>query len=226
MEEIMRKSVLKIRYSLLLGSFLLINSLAYSQSQYNVPQQNQNYNGSSCHRDNPGSRSDNYNQVSDNYRTSSNNRNSESYNQSTEDYYRARPGDYDNRDPLRRFDPEPDRTGNGQILRFPNYSDWDYQESWRDNRKAYYSGETQAEAYRKNHPYGEGGIGYDPDPVYLRMEEEYRLLRDQDKQGGGSNRQSNKRYDDDYYNRIQGRDGSRIKYKTKGNYYRERNYES
>lgn len=44
--------------------------------------------------------------------------------------------------------------------------DWDYKENWRYDRRAFYSGETQGEAYRKEHPPGRGGIGYDADDDY------------------------------------------------------------
>lgn len=43
------------------------------------------------------------------------------------------------------------------------HSDWDYQQGWRNNRDAYLNGETQDQAYRKSHPNGRGGIGYDSD---------------------------------------------------------------
>jgi len=60
----------------------------------------------------------------------------------------------------------------------PQIFDWNFHESWRDQRKAFYSGETQAEAYRKNYPYdGKGGIGYDGDPTYMKMKNDYEHLK-------------------------------------------------
>ena len=46
--------------------------------------------------------------------------------------------------------------------------DWDNYQNWQYDRDAYFKGETQGEAYRKEHPFGPGGIGYDPDENYLR----------------------------------------------------------
>lgn len=45
--------------------------------------------------------------------------------------------------------------------------DWDYKESWRHNKEAFFKGKTQAQAYREAHPYGPAGIGYDADEEYL-----------------------------------------------------------
>ncbi len=64
----------------------------------------------------------------------------------------------------------------------PQPFDWNYHESWRDNRHAYYSGETQPQAYREAHPAGEKGIGYDADPVYLKMKNDYEKLQQQTNQ--------------------------------------------
>lgn len=58
--------------------------------------------------------------------------------------------------------PYPSRGGN---LRMGN---WDFHENWRYNRDAYYRGETQAQAYREEHPYGPEGIGYDAALNYQR----------------------------------------------------------
>lgn len=46
--------------------------------------------------------------------------------------------------------------------------DWDYKANWRYDRKAFYNGESQPEAYRDEHPYGPSGIGYDADEYYPR----------------------------------------------------------
>lgn len=59
-------------------------------------------------------------------------------------------------------------------------SDWDYRENWRYNRDAFYKGETQPEAYRDEHPYGAGGVGYDADVNYKRNFKRYRELHPQD----------------------------------------------
>lgn len=78
----------------------------------------------------------------------------------------------------------PGRYSQGGDYRLPNSTDWDYYQSWRNYRESYYRGDTQPQAYRESHPYGTGGIGYDPDPTYLRMEETYRRLNAQEQQGG------------------------------------------
>lgn len=78
--------------------------------------------------------------------------------------------------------------------RLPNSTDWDYYQAWRNYRESYYRGETQPQAYRDSHPYGMGGIGYDPDPTYLRMEEAYKRLNAQAQQGGNAYNQQNGRY--------------------------------
>ena len=54
--------------------------------------------------------------------------------------------------------------------------DWDFRENWRYNRDAFYRGETQPQAYREEHPYGPGGIGYDADVNYMRNLKRYREL--------------------------------------------------
>lgn len=54
--------------------------------------------------------------------------------------------------------------------------DWDFHENWRYNRDAFYRGETQPEAYREEHPYGPGGIGYDADVNYGRNLRRYQEL--------------------------------------------------
>jgi hypothetical protein len=51
--------------------------------------------------------------------------------------------------------------------------DWGYRENWRYDRKAFYRGETQPEAYNQEHPEGEGGIGFDPDREFLQMRRFY-----------------------------------------------------
>lgn len=53
---------------------------------------------------------------------------------------------------------------------------WDFHENWRYNRDAFYSGKTQPEAYREEHPYGPGGIGYDADVNYRRNLKRYQEL--------------------------------------------------
>lgn len=44
--------------------------------------------------------------------------------------------------------------------------DWDNNQNWRYDRQAFYQGETQPEAYRREHPYGTPGIGYNTDQYY------------------------------------------------------------
>lgn len=65
--------------------------------------------------------------------------------------------------------------------------DWDYKSNWRYDRKAFYSGETQQQANREEHPYGPPGIGYDGDREYQnywnnRNERNERNERNQDYQ--------------------------------------------
>jgi hypothetical protein len=43
------------------------------------------------------------------------------------------------------------------------HSNWDYQQGWRNNRNAYFRGETQDQVYEDSHPNGRGGIGYTTD---------------------------------------------------------------
>lgn len=54
--------------------------------------------------------------------------------------------------------------------------DWDYRENWQFHRKDFFRGETQPEAYRRHHPYGPGGIGYDADEDYLKLKREVQGL--------------------------------------------------
>lgn len=54
--------------------------------------------------------------------------------------------------------------------------DWDFRGNWRYNRDAFYRGETQQQAYREEHPYGPGGIGYDADVNYMRNLRRYREI--------------------------------------------------
>lgn len=51
--------------------------------------------------------------------------------------------------------------------------DWDYKQNWRYDRKAFYSGETQGEAYEEEHPEGSGGPGMSADSSYLKMRDYY-----------------------------------------------------
>lgn len=72
--------------------------------------------------------------------------------------------------------------------------DWDYKEGWRYDREAYFRGETQAEAYRRHHPYGPGGIGYDPAEGYERNLE--RIMHEKNSKGAGNSQYSNSRQND------------------------------
>lgn len=51
--------------------------------------------------------------------------------------------------------------------------DWGYKQNWRYDRKAFYKGETQGEAYDRENPDGVGGPGMDPDNEYLQMHKFY-----------------------------------------------------
>lgn len=51
--------------------------------------------------------------------------------------------------------------------------DWGYKQNWRYDRKAFYKGETQGEAYDIEHPDSAGGVGMDPDTEYLQMHKYY-----------------------------------------------------
>ena len=61
--------------------------------------------------------------------------------------------------------------------------DWDFKENWRYNRDAFFSGKSQQEALREDHPYGPGGIGYDADLNYERNLRRHRELQ-QERPGG------------------------------------------
>lgn len=51
--------------------------------------------------------------------------------------------------------------------------DWGYKQNWRYDRRAFYKGETQGEAYEEEHPEHSGGIGMDPDREFLQMRQFY-----------------------------------------------------
>lgn len=51
--------------------------------------------------------------------------------------------------------------------------DWDFKSNWRYDRKAFYRGETQGEAYEDEHDPYKGGIGMDPDREILQMHRYY-----------------------------------------------------
>jgi hypothetical protein len=60
---------------------------------------------------------------------------------------------------------------------FFRMGDWDNKENWRYNRDEFYRGESQPQAYRENHPYGPGGVGYDGDENYYRNLRRYNELQ-------------------------------------------------
>lgn len=62
--------------------------------------------------------------------------------------------------------------------------DWDYKQNWRYDRKAFYKGETQGEAYDREHADGVGGPGMDPDTEYLEMHKFY--LKERNRQNTGN----------------------------------------
>lgn len=66
--------------------------------------------------------------------------------------------------------------------------DWSYKQNWRYDREAFYNGETQAEAYRKEHPSSMGGIGMDPDPEYIEMRKFYEQESNKRRQNANPNR--------------------------------------
>lgn len=98
----------------------------------------------------------------------------------------VRPGVSDDSSPSQRMDNR--RPGREEIAQAdsvtPPYprdghfrmGNWDYHENWRYNRDAFYRGESQPEAYREDHPYGPGGIGYDADINYHRNLRRYQEL--------------------------------------------------
>lgn len=50
---------------------------------------------------------------------------------------------------------------------------WGFRQNYRYDRKSFYSGETQGEAYDREHPDGSGGIGIDRDNEYVQMRQFY-----------------------------------------------------
>lgn len=68
--------------------------------------------------------------------------------------------------------------------------DWGYKQNWRYDRQAFYKGETQGEAYDREHPDGIGGIGMDPDREYLQMRKYYLEESKRQQQNAQSNRNS------------------------------------
>lgn len=90
----------------------------------------------------------------------------------------------------RRYEQEEIAQGNpidrGNIEKgYFRMGDWDNKENWRYNRDEFYKGETQAQAYRENHPYGPGGVGYDGDENYYRNLRRYQELGGNAPQKGG-----------------------------------------
>lgn len=81
----------------------------------------------------------------------------------------------------------------------PFGADWEYDEGWRNDRDAYLRGDTQPQAFRKAHPYGPAGIGYDADPEYLRMEQAYRQNHPNPPQRQGGYYQDQQTRNQDYY---------------------------
>ena len=59
-----------------------------------------------------------------------------------------------------------DETDLQRRSRVTNNANWDFQQGWRNDSDAYFRGETQPQVYRENHPYGRGGVGYEPDYNY------------------------------------------------------------
>lgn len=75
----------------------------------------------------------------------------------------ARPSNtaaYPEREEIAYVNRNEDRTLYERNLRL---GDWDYKENWRYDKRAFYNGETQSQAYDEEHP-GWRGIGYDANP--------------------------------------------------------------
>jgi len=119
----------------------------------------------------------------------------------------------------------------------PQSFDWDYHQSWRDNRKAYYDGETQPEAYRHSHPTGAAGIGYDADPTYTQIRNEYerQMMAEGNFYVAENNRLANRGPGEpqEFYSRGGGgssqkgrasREASRESYNNQRGYYNQRGY--
>lgn len=51
--------------------------------------------------------------------------------------------------------------------------DWNYRQNWRYDRQAFYRGETQGDAYNREHPEASGGPGFDKDTEFLEMRRYY-----------------------------------------------------
>ena len=60
----------------------------------------------------------------------------------------------------------------GDAIRDQNMQrkDASYRQNWRYHRNAFYQGETDPQDFQHTHPDGPGGIGYDADENYLRMQ--------------------------------------------------------
>jgi hypothetical protein len=69
--------------------------------------------------------------------------------------------------------------------------DWGYKQNWRYDREAFYKGETQGEAYDREHPDGEGGPGMDPDTEFLQMRKFY--LEEQKRQNAANQKNNTNR---------------------------------
>lgn len=131
-----------------------------------------------------------------------------SSNQPTEEQKRA----YDHFDrepaPLVTYTDERDRDIHERANRRGN---WNYKQNWRYDRKAFYKGDTQQEAYDDEHPEGVGGIGMDPDYEYLQMRQYYidqeKNLSQPANQGANNNGRmnGNSRGNDQWQNGYQGR---------------------
>lgn len=75
----------------------------------------------------------------------------------------SRPRDankYEGKEEIAYVDRNEDRTLYERNLRL---GDWDYKENWRYDKQAFYSGETQSQAYDEEHP-SLRGIGYNANP--------------------------------------------------------------
>jgi len=72
--------------------------------------------------------------------------------------------------------------------------DWNYRQNWRYDRQAFYSGETQADAYDREHPDGVGGPGLDADTEFLEMRKYYMENQGKNRQQPTHNQSNTRRY--------------------------------
>jgi hypothetical protein len=87
--------------------------------------------------------------------------------------------------------------------------DWNYKQNWRYDREAFYRGETQGEAYDREHPDGVGGPGMDRDTEYLQMRHYYLEDAKKNHQHADVNQKSNAYFYENHPN-VAYRSGNRV----------------